>query len=99
MILPTGRMLSSASRGIRLIDVRRYERGAGEGADRVALVITPDTPLEELDLFFKKEPFALVTDDSTISLSLLYRSVMLIPPRRAERKFVLGVVTRDDLTK
>lgn len=44
-------------------------------------VITPDTPLEELDNFFKstKSTFALVTD--------------------ASRKFVLGVVTPEDLQK
>lgn len=47
-------------------------------------VITPDTPLEELDEFLetnegKGGAFALVTDSA--------------------RKFVLGVVTRDDLTK
>lgn len=48
---------------------------------RPTTVITPDTPLEELDSFFKssKSSFALVTDGA--------------------RKFVLGVVTPEDLQK
>lgn len=44
-------------------------------------VITPDTPLEELEQFFKTSgsEFALITD--------------------AGRKFVLGIVTAEDLDK
>ncbi|KAI8448879.1 hypothetical protein BY996DRAFT_4590349 [Phakopsora pachyrhizi] len=42
-------------------------------------IITPGTPLEELSIFFKDQPFAIVTDH--------------------ERRFVLGIVVRDDLEK
>ncbi|BGP19626.1 hypothetical protein JCM10213_000083 [Rhodosporidiobolus nylandii] len=57
--------------------VKRFRR------EREYKVITPDTPLEELEAFFSSQAaessFALVTD--------------------AARKFVLGLVTREDLSK
>lgn len=60
-----------------------WARGAGAAADAFggAAVITPDTPLEELETFLDSDgvSFALVTDGS--------------------RKFVLGLVTREDLKK
>ncbi|GAA5866082.1 hypothetical protein JCM8547_000591 [Rhodosporidiobolus lusitaniae] len=78
-----------------LSDLQSGSEGEGTGAEgrgavkqfrrsRRYEVITPSTPLEDLESFFSSEQgksagFALVTDSA--------------------RKFVLGLVTRDDLTK
>ena len=47
-------------------------------------MITPDTPLEELSIFFEKESFALVTDDSTSSPLSHYIITLSSFVRRAE---------------
>lgn len=55
----------------------RFRKGAGSREYRK---ITPNTPLEDLEAFFKSgEEFAVITDD--------------------ERRFVLGVATKEDLDK
>jgi len=79
-------------------------------------VITPNTPLEELEAFFTAQSgpsgsgaaFALVTDGGAFPPLCLhlpaprrlpYMSVTDYGSPSAARKFVLGIVTVDDLTK
>lgn len=76
---------TQAYTGVFSTTLRQLEGGQGEERWLIDVtgrtVITPDTPLEELEVFLDKDgvSFALVTDGG--------------------RKFVLGLVTRDDLQK
>ncbi|KAJ1306487.1 hypothetical protein OPQ81_007490 [Rhizoctonia solani] len=89
-------VLDSRRKPVGYIDVTdlktRWEAGTANPSDLIATymmkfargtdvpytVITPETPLEELETFLETTPFAIVTDWN--------------------RKFVLGVATKDDLS-
>ncbi|CUA68298.1 DnaJ homolog subfamily C member 7 [Pongo abelii] [Rhizoctonia solani] len=58
--------------------IETYMNKFARGTDVTYTVITPETPLEELESFLETTPFAIVTDWN--------------------RKFVLGVATKDDLS-
>ncbi|EUC56040.1 TAF10-TFIID and SAGA subunit-like protein [Rhizoctonia solani AG-3 Rhs1AP] len=58
--------------------IENYMNKFARGTDVPYTVITPETPLEELESFLETTPFAIVTDWN--------------------RKFVLGVATKDDLS-
>ena len=63
-------------------------------------VITPDTPLDELEVFLTDNLFAIGESRSFLVLSYLCTNVLLshhFVVTDYERKFVLAVATRQDL--